>query len=569
MIYSQGLALHGVEYRDDEIFYFNSTREMMETGDYLSPTYFGENRFQKPILFYWFVVAAYKVLGINWFAARSVSVVFAALTVCLTWLLSQKFFRNARISHLSALILMVCPLFFRHAKNVVPDMALTFFTALACFFVLHLVDYCKEDDKKRERLTLGLFVAMALGFMVKGLAAVLIPCLLLFFYSLAVDKFSINTRIPWLKGIGIFLLICLPWFLYMVFRHGGMYMDYMLSFETKQRILGVEQSGGFIIARITQFFNNMLFYLQTLFQYFSPWSLFLIPALPLIITRMRKNHQHKNALLYLSLWMIIVFLIFSFMDFKISHYMMSLAVPYAIILSYFCNETFSRRKLSGNMLHLLRENYLLLMLILCACVYAFFIVYVLKWNPWNLMVVVLGLVFAVSYIKIKNKPHLPAFILAGMLLFILLQMPLISKSGLTTHNVLRQMANVVHSEKSSEYAVGVGSHDLHEKEFQVYFDQKIEKLATNHEGYNMHHLKRMFNYSKDVFCLMTEKDYNYYFDKAPLNEFRTEVLREEYVARKRFHFDRQFWQALFAMNQDKVYEYIMEKVVLIRKVDDA
>ena len=58
LLYSRSLGLHGIEYRDDEIFYYHSTQEMRQTGNYLSPTYFGEDRFQKPILFYWFILIA-------------------------------------------------------------------------------------------------------------------------------------------------------------------------------------------------------------------------------------------------------------------------------------------------------------------------------------------------------------------------------------------------------------------------------------------------------------------------------------------------------------------------------
>src|SRR5436190_22672243 len=53
LVLIQGLNLHGVEYRDDEVFYYKSTQEMMHSGDILSPKYLGENRWQKPILFYW------------------------------------------------------------------------------------------------------------------------------------------------------------------------------------------------------------------------------------------------------------------------------------------------------------------------------------------------------------------------------------------------------------------------------------------------------------------------------------------------------------------------------------
>ncbi|MFH0984171.1 MAG: glycosyltransferase family 39 protein, partial [Candidatus Omnitrophota bacterium] len=114
-VLTSGLSVHGIEYRDDEIFYFRSTQEMLQTRDFLSPTYFGENRFQKPILYYWLVLFSYSLFGVNWFAARLVAVVFAGLTVCVTWLIGKTLF-NRRVATLSAVILMTVPLFFRHAK---------------------------------------------------------------------------------------------------------------------------------------------------------------------------------------------------------------------------------------------------------------------------------------------------------------------------------------------------------------------------------------------------------------------------------------------------------------------
>jgi len=75
-VFTRGLSIHGLEYRDDEIFYYKSTQEMLHTGDILSPTYFSEDRFQKPILYYWLVLISYKIFGANWFSARFVAVFF-------------------------------------------------------------------------------------------------------------------------------------------------------------------------------------------------------------------------------------------------------------------------------------------------------------------------------------------------------------------------------------------------------------------------------------------------------------------------------------------------------------
>ncbi len=571
LIYAQGLSVHGMEYRDDEVFYFNSAKEMVASGDYLSPKYLGEDRFQKPILYYWLIVICYKIFGVSWFSARLTSVIFSGLTVSLTWLMARRLFAAKHIAHLSALILMTCPLFFRHAKNVVPDMTLTFFIVLSCFSILFIQDAIDNTKSiiEERRCNYIFFISMASGFMIKGIAAVAVPLLLLFVYFTVTQKKKYIKQMNWLRGIGLFLLICLPWFIYMVLRHGTDYMDYMLAHETQNRILGIEQKGGFLVARLKQFGKNSLFYLTVLFQYFAPWSIFIIAAIPLAIGRISKNHKDRESLVFILSWMGIVFVMFSFMDFKISHYMMSLSAGYALLLGYFMNEIFSSRLMQGKIFSFIRTNYLILMIVLCSVVYTFLVVYLLQWNPWVIMVIIAGCVYAVCIIKLKKSNVLPAYILAGVMLFILFQSPLLAKASLTPHSTLQRVAAVVNTVKQDDYILGVGSHDLHEKELQVYFDQKVERLVTTHEGHNIYHLTRMFNYSKDVFCLMTEKDYNHYFSKEEFKKYKTEILTEEYLARKRFFIDKGFFTALLQMDQQKVYHYIMEKIVLIRKVQDA
>ena len=137
-VFTCALEIHGIEYRDDEIFYFKSTQEMVLNHAFLSPTYFGENRFQKPILFYWLILFSYKLFGINWFAARLVGSLFGSLTIVLTWLIAREFF-DRKLSILSCFILMTVPLFFRHAKNAVPDMPFDFFIVLALYWMLKFI----------------------------------------------------------------------------------------------------------------------------------------------------------------------------------------------------------------------------------------------------------------------------------------------------------------------------------------------------------------------------------------------------------------------------------------------
>src|SRR3954471_4823130 len=49
----------------NEAFYVETPREMIERGDYVSPTFNYEPRLNKPVLSYWIVAAFYKAFGVS------------------------------------------------------------------------------------------------------------------------------------------------------------------------------------------------------------------------------------------------------------------------------------------------------------------------------------------------------------------------------------------------------------------------------------------------------------------------------------------------------------------------
>src|SRR5664280_115291 len=63
----------------DEAVFAEATKEMVESGDYITTTYNGDVRYDKPIFFYWMMALSYKIFGINEFGARLPS----ALSGCL------------------------------------------------------------------------------------------------------------------------------------------------------------------------------------------------------------------------------------------------------------------------------------------------------------------------------------------------------------------------------------------------------------------------------------------------------------------------------------------------------
>ncbi len=67
----------------DEAFYAEAAREMVAGGDWITPHYNGQYRFEKPVLYYWLAALGYLGVGVSELAARVPSAV-AGLVLVLT-----------------------------------------------------------------------------------------------------------------------------------------------------------------------------------------------------------------------------------------------------------------------------------------------------------------------------------------------------------------------------------------------------------------------------------------------------------------------------------------------------
>src|SRR5262245_27056541 len=69
----------------DKPFYSLSAKEMLAAHDPWTPRMFGEPQFEKPILFYWVLYAAFSRLGISEFSARLGPCIAGMLTVLVVY----------------------------------------------------------------------------------------------------------------------------------------------------------------------------------------------------------------------------------------------------------------------------------------------------------------------------------------------------------------------------------------------------------------------------------------------------------------------------------------------------
>ena len=174
----------------DEAFYAESSREMVESGDWLTPHFNYEPRFQKPILYYWLTAAAYEATGPTEFSARVWSALAGIGLVLLVTACGRRWF-DETTGLLAGAIAATSFGYFALARMALPDLPLAFFTTLAIWaaFVATL-----ERERHSRRWLLLAAAAAALGFLTKGPLALIIPALVVV-PVLLIERRSFNIRI--------------------------------------------------------------------------------------------------------------------------------------------------------------------------------------------------------------------------------------------------------------------------------------------------------------------------------------------------------------------------------------
>ena len=556
-VYSRSLDVHGLEYRDDEIFYFKSSQEMITQEDFISPKYFGKDRFQKPILYYWLLVLSFKIFGINWFAARIFSVLFAGFTVCLTWLIANRLF-DKRTANLSSLILMTLPIFFRHARNAAPDIVLNFFVVLSLY---SFIEFLHVQDKRKELFSILFFVSCGLGFMVKGYTAIVVPFLTVICFSIIARKPGTLIELRPFRGLVTMFVIILPWFVLMVFKHGKTYLDYLLVHETSKRLVDLRGDSNVIISKIKDLLHHSVFYLKVLFGFFAPWCFLLLSIVPVQLISKEKEERSIKGSKFLLIWMAVVFVFFSSLFAVLDHYLLVMATPFAVLLAYYlCSLT--DNSLGARINVIVMKTIVLMIILLSFLIFSFIFVFLLQVNPvWILAGCVIPGFVLLNTMKCKTL-HGIALILTIFLLIVYSQSGLISKAGLTPHSTLQKFAQKIHESSDADLPVGVGSDDIHEKEFQVYFDQEVKKVASNVPEDTFLRLKKFFTENPSLFCLLTEVDYERHikerYDKS------LDIVHTEYILRRKMYIDADFFKAIIKLDSETVRSYLMEKLILVK-----
>ncbi|MBO4853492.1 MAG: glycosyltransferase family 39 protein, partial [Schwartzia sp.] len=201
--------------------YTQTAKEMLLSGDYMSPRIFGNYWYDKPAFFYWELIAAFKVFGVTDFAARFFSSVFGVIGLLLTYVFARRLY-DARTALLSGVILATSLGYWVISKAVITDITLfVFFDAVLVFF------YIAYTGKNKNIYYFCYFFA-GLAVLTKGPIGILLPGLIVTLFICAQRDF---TEIPRMKPLGfaIFFAVVAAWYVPMYFAHGSEFVDTFLG----------------------------------------------------------------------------------------------------------------------------------------------------------------------------------------------------------------------------------------------------------------------------------------------------------------------------------------------------
>jgi 4-amino-4-deoxy-L-arabinose transferase-like glycosyltransferase len=222
----------------DEGRYAEIAREMLSSGDYLTPRNDWVRYFEKPPLMYWLTAASVRALGPSEFAVRLPSALFSIGQMLLVATLAETAF-GPQTALPAALCLGLSPLFFGFGRFLTLDPALAFFVCagLTSFYIGTHETFCSVGGARRYFVAAAL--CAALGTLIKGPVALVLIGGTALLYMLVDGQAQQIRQIPWFLCIVMYGVIALPWFVLAAWRNPG-FAHFFIVHEHIERYL---QSG--------------------------------------------------------------------------------------------------------------------------------------------------------------------------------------------------------------------------------------------------------------------------------------------------------------------------------------
>ena len=299
----------------DEGRYAEIAREMLVTGDWITPRYNGYKYFEKPPLQAWATAAAFQAFGIGDWQARLWTALTGFLTILLVGFTGARIF-NARAGWLAAVVLASSPIWIISGHFNSLDMGLSsFLLAALCSLLLAQTSHNKNHCRN---WMWACWIFMALATLSKGVIGAAIPAMVFIAYSISTWDWKIWTRLRLFSGTILFLAITAPWFV-LVAQRNPEFLEFFFIHEHLQRFTQDDHSRT----------GPIYYFVPLLLIGLLPWILQAPGALAQAWSERRREF---SAGWLLVCWFAVIFAFFSVSHSKLPGYIIPVFPALALII---------------------------------------------------------------------------------------------------------------------------------------------------------------------------------------------------------------------------------------------
>ena len=318
--------------KPDEGRYAEIPREMVASGDWLTPRLNGLKYFEKPPLQYWTTAAAYEAFGVNEWTSRLWTALtgFAGVFV-VGWTAARLYGRAAGLHAATVLASSLAYVLLAHFNTL--DMGLAFFMTVTLCAVLLARQrddgtdaHCGTASSGPSSALVWMAVAwsaLALATLSKGPVAVVLCGGALVAYLLVSRDWALLKRLALVRGLALFAAIAGPWFI-AVSRANPEFAHFFFVHEHLERFLTTEHRRE----------GPLWYFVPVLLVGLLPW-VSLAPGAIVRAWRSREPHPAPRGFAperLLLAYCVVVFAFFSASGSKLPSYILPVFPALAIVI---------------------------------------------------------------------------------------------------------------------------------------------------------------------------------------------------------------------------------------------
>lgn len=296
---------------------------MLERRDWVTPTLSGAPWLEKPPLYYWEAMVAYKVFGVHDWAARIPSAFDAAAMAFAVYWFLRRFRPGFALDGALALTSCAAVVGFARAASTDMPLAATLTIAMMAWFAWF-------ESGSRAFLTV-FYIFLAFAMLAKGPVAPFLAILMVGIFAATQRSWQVVWKTLWTPGILLGCAVTLPWYVLVQIRNPQFFRVFILEHN---------------LARFgTNVFHHpepFWYYVPVTLLGWLPWTVFVVTALGWAIRILRQRNT-DTLNIFLLIWIVVVVAFFSISQSKLPGYILPAVPPGILLLANYLRENIISR----------------------------------------------------------------------------------------------------------------------------------------------------------------------------------------------------------------------------------